>query len=79
VKLPFDASVTAPLTAFATSVAVSVAPASISVSLPSTLPLTGVSSVVDAVSLTAIGASFTPVTVIVTEPTFEMAVPSVAV
>jgi hypothetical protein len=77
--LPFDPSVTVPLAAFVPSVAVSAAPVSTSVSLPSTLPLTGVSSVVEAVSLTATGASFTPVTVIVTVAAFEMAVPSVAV
>jgi hypothetical protein len=79
VKLPFDASVTVPLEGFAPSVAVSVVPASTSVSFASTLPLTGISSVVEAVSLTATGASFTPVTVIVTVATFETAVPSVAV
>ena len=63
----------------APSVAVSVVPVSTSVSLPSTLPLTAVPSVVDAVSLTATGASLTPLTVIVTVATFETAVPSLAV
>jgi hypothetical protein len=79
VKLPFDASVTMPFAAFAPSAAVSVVPASTSVSLPRTLPLTAVSSAVVTASFTATGASFTPVTVIVTVATFEMAVPSLAV
>ena len=78
VKLPSDASVTVPFVALVPSVAVSV-PVSTSVSFPSTLPLIGASSVVAAVSFAATGASFTPVTVIVTVATFEAAVPSPAV
>ena len=77
--MPFEASVTVPFAGPASSVAVSVVPGSTSRSLPSTEPLTAVSSVVDAVSLTATGASLTAVTAIVTVATFETAVPSLAV
>ena len=78
--MPFAASVTVPLEGLAPSVAVSVVPVSTSVSLLSTLPLVpALSSDTVAVSLTATGASLTPVTVIVTVATFETAVPSLAV
>ena len=72
-------SVTVPFAGPAPRLAVSVVPVSTSVSLPSTVPLTAVPCVVDAVSLTATGASLTPVTAIVTVATFETAVPSLAV
>ena len=78
-KLPSDASVRVPFVGLVPSVAVSVVLPSTSVSLPSTLPLTAVSSVVAAASFAATGASFTPVTVIVTVATFDAALPSLAV